>query len=137
MRLKKKILQDWQFHLGEILEPMKTVRKAATIGGLTAPLRNEQGPVVLTVVGKVVKAEYHDSWGNYVVVEHEDGVTTLYAHQQQYVVQAGQAVEQGQILGYLGSTGNSTGPHLHLELCRNQSLSQAQLMDPEVVLILE
>lgn len=91
-------------------------------------------PIYASKAGTVKVAEFHYSWGNYVVVEHEDGMTTLYAHQSQYVVKAGDQVEQGQIIGYVGSTGNSTGAHLHLEVCRDASLSQDQLIDPASVL---
>lgn len=91
-------------------------------------------PIYATKAGTVNIAEYHYSWGNYVVVEHEDGTTALYAHQASYLVKPGDQVEQGQIIGYVGSTGNSTGSHLHLELCRDASLSQDQLVDPATVL---
>ncbi|MFI3618573.1 peptidoglycan DD-metalloendopeptidase family protein [Enterococcus avium] len=91
-------------------------------------------PIHASKKGRVTKAEYHYSWGNVVVIEHEDGMTTLYAHQQQYIVQIGDQVEQGQIIGYVGSTGNSTGSHLHFELCKDNSLSQGMLLDPQSVL---
>lgn len=91
-------------------------------------------PIHASKAGTVLKAEYHDSWGNYVVIEHEDGMTTLYAHQQQYAVKVGDKVEQGQTIGYVGSTGNSTGSHLHLEVCKDSSLSQNMLVDPQTVL---
>ena len=70
----------------------------------------------------------------YVAIEHEDGTTTLYAHQQEYQVKVGDKVKQGQIIGYVGSTGNSTGSHLHFELCLDHSLNQSQLIDPETIL---
>ena len=91
-------------------------------------------PIHASKAGTVLKAEYHDSWGNYVVIEHADGMTTLYAHQQQYIVKVGDKVEQGQTIGYVGSTGNSSGAHLHFELCRDSSLSQNMLIDPHNVL---
>ncbi|MDT2397145.1 glucosaminidase domain-containing protein [Enterococcus avium] len=91
-------------------------------------------PIYASKAGTVKVAEFHSSWGNYVVVEHDDGMTTLYAHQSQYVVKPGDQVEQGQIIGYVGSTGNSTGSHLHFELCQDASLSQSQLIDPASVL---
>ncbi|MGM0169822.1 hypothetical protein IGI39_004756 [Enterococcus sp. AZ135] len=91
-------------------------------------------PIHASKSGTVLTAEYHDSWGNYVVIEHEDGSTTLYAHQQQYAVKVGDKVEQGQTIGYVGSTGNSTGSHLHLEVCKDSSLSQNMLVDPQTVL---
>ncbi|MCH0184169.1 M23 family metallopeptidase, partial [Enterococcus faecium] len=69
-----------------------------------------------------------------VVIQHEDGSTALYAHQQQYLVKTGDNVLQGQIIGYVGSTGNSTGPHLHLEICKDSSLSQSMLVDPKTLL---
>ncbi|MDB1728289.1 MULTISPECIES: glucosaminidase domain-containing protein [Enterococcus] len=84
--------------------------------------------------GTVIKAEFHSSWGNYVVIQHEDGTTALYAHQQQSIVKVGDTVSQSQIIGYVGSTGNSTGSHLHFELCKDSSFSQGMLVDPQVVL---
>lgn len=84
--------------------------------------------------GRVLTAEFHISWGNYVVIQHEDGTTALYAHQQQSIVKVGNTVSQSQIIGYVGSTGNSTGNHLHFELCKDSSLSQGMLVDPQSVL---
>ena len=91
-------------------------------------------PIYASKAGTVIKAEFHPSWGNYVAIEHEDGTTALYAHQQEYQVKVGDKVEQNQIIGYVGSTGNSTGSHLHFELCLDHSLNQSQLVDPETVL---
>lgn len=91
-------------------------------------------PIYASKAGTVIKAEFHPSWGNVVAIKHEDGTTALYAHQQEYQVKVGDKVKQGQIIGYVGSTGNSTGSHLHFELCLDHSLSQSQLVDPETVL---
>ncbi len=91
-------------------------------------------PIYASKAGTVIKAEFHPSWGNVVAIEHEDGTTALYAHQQEYQVKVGDKVEQGQIIGYVGSTGNSTGSHLHFELCLDHSLNQSRLVDPETVL---
>ncbi|EQA5428734.1 glucosaminidase domain-containing protein [Enterococcus hirae] len=91
-------------------------------------------PIYASKAGTVIKAEFHPSWGNVVAIEHEDGSVALYAHQQEYCVQVGQTVEQGQIIGYVGSTGNSTGPHLHLELALDRSLTTDKLINPETVL---
>lgn len=66
--------------------------------------------------GTVGIAEYSSSYGNYVVVYHADGNSTLYAHMSSMAVSVGQYVSRGQTLGYVGSTGWSTGPHLHFEV---------------------
>lgn len=67
--------------------------------------------------GTVLYATYaHSSYGNYVVIDHGNGVKTLYAHCNSLSVKAGTPVEQGDIIGTVGSTGFSTGPHLHLEV---------------------
>lgn len=91
-------------------------------------------PIYSSKTGTVIKADFHPSWGNYVAIEHEDGTTALYAHQQEYQVEVGDHIKQGQIIGFVGSTGNSTGSHLHFELCVDNTLVQSQLIDPKTVL---
>lgn len=66
--------------------------------------------------GTVVTASYHWSYGNYVVIDHGNGLSTLYAHCSSLAVGAGQSVSKGQTIAYVGSTGNSSGPHLHFEV---------------------
>ena len=87
-------------------------------------------PIVASQSGKIVTAEYHPSWGNYVVIAHEDGNFTLYAHQSLFIVKAGQEVARGSVIGYVGSTGNSTGPHLHFEFSTSVNMTQSDLVDP-------
>lgn len=87
-------------------------------------------PILASQSGTVIRSEVHPSWGNYVAILHEDGMTTLYAHNQQNLVKVGQQVEQGETIALMGSTGNSTGAHLHFEVSASPSLSQAQLVDP-------
>ena len=73
-------------------------------------------PIIATADGQVVTAEYDPGWGNYVIIKHKHGFYTRYAHLQSYAVQRGQNVQQGQTIGYLGTTGISTGPHVHYEV---------------------
>jgi len=76
--------------------------------------------------GTVITSEYSSSYGNYVVISHGNGVTTLYAHMSSRWVSVGQAVSKGQIIGLIGTTGVSTGPHLHFEVSIN-----GEKVDPE------
>lgn len=69
--------------------------------------------------GVVTKAEYHASYGNYVQIDHADGVSTIYAHNSRLIVSVGDTVKKGDIVSYSGSTGRSTGPHLHYEVHLN------------------
>ena len=71
--------------------------------------------------GVVTTSTYNNSYGNYVVVSHSDGTSTLYAHMIQRGVSKGEVVSQGQTIGYVGTTGSSTGNHLHLEVRVNGS----------------
>ena len=80
-------------------------------------------PIRAAKSGVVVISTYGSSYGNYVVIAHSDGSRTMYAHQSQRAVSAGQTVSQGQTIGYVGSTGNSTGSHLHFELWLSSSSS--------------
>lgn len=91
-------------------------------------------PIVSIKSGVVVTSEFNSSWGEYVVVAHEDGMASLYAHQSQRLVKVGDQVEAGDILGLVGSTGDSTGPHLHWEISLDGSLSNESLIDPLSIL---
>jgi len=84
--------------------------------------------------GEVIQSEYHPSWGNYVAIKHADGLTTLYAHCSRNVAQVGQTIKQGETIAFVGSTGHSTGPHLHFEVNQSQNLEQDQLLNPLQVL---
>lgn len=79
----------------------------------------EGAPVVAVTSGTVTTAGYSGraSWaGNLVVIRLENGSTIWYAHQSSIAVAVGETVISGQVIGRVGSTGNSTGPHLHLEV---------------------
>ncbi len=81
--------------------------------------------IVAADAGTVVTAVYSSSYGNYVVISHGNGNSTLYAHMSSMAVSAGQTVTKGQTIGYVGSTGWSTGPHCHFEIRIG-----GQLVDP-------
>jgi murein DD-endopeptidase MepM/ murein hydrolase activator NlpD len=66
--------------------------------------------------GVVLKAEYNTAYGNMVIIDHGGGVTTLYGHGSEILVQAGDVVTQGTPVLKVGSTGYSTGPHAHFEV---------------------
>ena len=73
----------------------------------------------------VTTAGYHYSYGNYVIINHGNGYQTLYAHASRLNVHVGQAVSQGDVIAYVGSTGNSTGNHCHFEMSYNGALFSA------------
>lgn len=78
-------------------------------------------PIKAARGGVVTTSTYNNSYGNYVVVSHGNGDSTRYAHMSSRAVSVGQVVSQGQVLGYVGSTGSSTGNHLHFEVFVNGS----------------
>ena len=83
-------------------------------------------PIYASAGGTVTKAGYNragagNGYGNSIIINHGNGYTTLYAHCLSLVVHAGQTVKQGQLIGYVGSTGRSSGNHCHFEIRRNGS----------------
>ena len=85
-------------------------------------LANDQGtPIYAARSGKVTVATYGGTYGYYVTINHGDGYSSLYAHMTHYVVHKGDTVKKGQLIGYMGSTGRSTGPHLHFSIFYNGS----------------
>lgn len=82
--------------------------------------------IIAAASGEVITSEYSSSYGNYVVINHGSGVTTLYAHMSVRKVSRGAKVSQGQTIGLVGSTGISTGPHLHFEVSVNGTRQDPQ-----------
>nr|DAH74179.1 MAG TPA: tail protein [Caudoviricetes sp.] len=81
---------------------------------------NPTTPIYASAAGEVVIAGSYPEWyGNYVVIKHSDGLYTGYAHQSQLRVSVGDTVKQGQQIGNMGTTGPSTGPHLHFQFFKN------------------
>ena len=80
---------------------------------------NQGAPIYAIASGTVTAAGYSDAYGYNVTLSHGKGYGSMYAHMTNYTVSVGQSVSQGQIIGYVGSTGWSTGPHLHFEVYVN------------------
>lgn len=81
-----------------------------------APIGN---PVYSSAEGRVILAKmggYNGGYGNYIIISHDNNIQTVYGHLSQVNVIAGQSVSQGQLIGKVGNTGRSTGPHLHFEV---------------------
>lgn len=89
-------------------------------------------PVVAAANGVVVASTPGTTgYGNYIVIDHGNGVLTLYGHLDQLIATAGETVHQGQLIGLLGTTGNSTGPHLHFEVrVQNQPVDPIPFLPP-------
>lgn len=80
---------------------------------LAVPMRT---PLYAPEEGKVIFSGVKGGYGKAVILEHASGLTTLYAHNDQNTVQLGQSVKAGELIGFSGSSGRSTGPHLHVEV---------------------
>lgn len=125
-----------QSNPGGYIWPVDSRYITSTVGGRSSPggigSTNHKGtdigrvyytsPVYAAKAGTVIVATYSKSYGNYVAISHGSGNTTLYAHMSSLKVSAGQYVNQGDVIGITGSTGNSTGPHLHFEVTENGSI---------------
>lgn len=76
-------------------------------------------PIAAAAAGRVIisrEGGWNGGYGNYIVISHDNGTQTLYAHNSSNLVGVGQYVQQGQVIGYVGNTGRSTGPHVHFEV---------------------
>lgn len=103
---------------GMRMHPIHKIRKLHAGVDFSAPRGSE---VYATGDGKVVKVRYHrNGYGKHVVIDHGYGYKTLYAHLNKYTVRVGQRIKRGQVIGYVGSTGSSTAPHLHYEVHHNK-----------------
>lgn len=101
----------WRIH------PIKKVESFHTGVDLAA---NQGTAIYATAAGVVAAASYSDAYGYYVSLSHGNGYGSFYGHMTNYIVAAGDSVSQGQVIGYVGSTGiYSTGPHLHFEISVN------------------
>ena len=106
---------------GYYLYPLSSGTKSQGIHGyngidLAAPMGM---PVFASASGDVVVSDdygWNGGYGNYIVVSHDNGTQTLYAHLSKVIVEKGWRVVKGQVIGYVGNTGRSTGPHLHFEV---------------------
>ncbi len=109
--------------------PVEGVRLTSDFGMRTHPVlggrRGHKGvdlagpvgtPVIATADGVVSKAEWFSSYGLYISLEHGAEIQTRYGHMSRLNVYAGQRIRKGDVIGYIGSTGRSTGPHLHYEV---------------------
>lgn len=140
LRLSKKLAEEQaaqgkspQSNPGGYIWPVDSRYITSTVGGRASPggvgSTNHKGTdigrvgytskVYAAKAGTVIVSQYSNSYGNYVVVSHGAGNTTLYAHLSSRSVSVGQYVNQGDVLGITGSTGHSTGPHLHFEVTEN------------------
>ena len=122
-----------QSNPGGYIWPVDSRYITSTMGGRNSPggigSTNHKGtdigrvgytsPIYASKSGTVIISQYSSSYGNYVVISHGSGNTTLYAHMSSRKVEVGQYVNQGDVIGITGSTGNSTGPHLHFEITEN------------------
>ena len=77
---------------------------------------NINSPVLACLNGKILNCDYNDVYGNYVVILHDNNMKSFYAHLNSFSCKIGDYVTTGQVIGYVGTTGLSTGPHLHFEV---------------------
>ena len=120
-----------------------TSRQGPRVHPVTGEYKNHGGTDIGASYGSAIYAAdsgtvvassngWNGGWGNYVMIDHGNGMQTLYAHMSSRAVSVGQTVSRGQTIGYVGSTGMSTGPHLHFEMYVNGSRIDPQTRYPGV-----
>lgn len=110
---------------GDFLWPLKGSQKVSSPFGMRWN-RHHKGidipspkgtPILASKSGKVIYRGYHKrGYGNVVIIEHDDGSNTVYAHARKTIVKKGKFVEKGEVIGFVGRTGKTTGSHLHFEI---------------------
>jgi LysM repeat protein len=107
-------------YVGYYLKPINGIRTQGPHGYNGIDLAAPAGtPIVASASGKVIISRsggWNGGYGNYVVIKHDNGTQTLYAHNSRNIVFQGADVVQGQVIAYVGTTGKSTGPHVHFEV---------------------
>ena len=98
---------------GMRVHPVTGVYKLHTGVDIPAPSGT---PIYAAEAGKVITASYKGAYGNCVIIDHGGSYSTLYGHQSRIAVSVGETVSRGQVIGYVGTTGYSTGNHLHFEV---------------------
>lgn len=109
---------------GNRIHPILKVKKLHTGIDIRVPSGSN---IVAANAGKVIKAAWNNSYGYMVMVDHGGGIVTLYAHNSQLKVKTGDIVTRGQVIALSGSTGSSTGPHLHFEVRVNGEYKNPRL----------
>jgi murein DD-endopeptidase MepM/ murein hydrolase activator NlpD len=132
------IVPDGEISSGESSAPVRFVQSSTQVvsgyylrpvsGRLTQGLHGHNAvdlgspigtPILAAASGRVIISKmggWNGGYGNYVVIQHDNGTQTLYAHAQSTIVSVGDSVTRGQIIAYVGLTGKTTGPHLHFEV---------------------
>ena len=124
MPLKSKF--RWSSSYGKRIDPIAGVSSFHTGTDMACPTGT---PIYAAMSGTIATAGVSRVYGNYVIIEHGNGYQTLYAHMSKIIATKGQWVSQGTRIGLVGSTGYSTGPHLHFTVYKN-----GKLVDPMSVL---
>lgn len=109
----------WSSPYGERIDPIAGVKSFHTGTDMACPTGT---PILASMSGKVTAAGVNRVYGNYVIIDHGNGYQTLYAHMSKIIATKGQWVSQGTRIGLVGSTGYSTGPHLHFTVYKNGKL---------------
>lgn len=116
----------WSSPYGYRIDPIANVKSFHTGVDMACPTGT---PILASMSGKVTTTGINRVYGNYVIIDHGNGYQTLYAHMSKIIATKGQWVSQGTRIGLVGSTGYSTGPHLHFTVYKN-----GKLVDPKTVI---
>jgi murein DD-endopeptidase MepM/ murein hydrolase activator NlpD len=110
---------------GSFVAPLSRARVSSPFGEIRGRGRRHYGvdlrarhgtPVAATVEGRVAFAGWRQGFGRLVIVEHSGELESYYAHLSDFAVRRGERVATGQVVGFVGESGNATGPHLHFEM---------------------